>query len=152
MIVKKLISNKTKLYHLKSEDIIRSIHFNSLISITDFFILKGEGVTRNRYIDLVNDYYALIFENKGKFNKKSSLDNYKRYILPCGLYLERKQFFISSHSLWRCIIFGMILDFVLYLTISKSIFLPVFTFLLLIYGLKKRADAKTKNKYFNYRY
>ncbi|MEW7291563.1 hypothetical protein [Aquimarina sp. 2304DJ70-9] len=155
-----LIAQKNKLIKLIKEfnntkSIKKRIHFYSLLNITDMLTDKQNKKRPEELRKQIYDYYQLIFNKNLQFDKFESLENYTKYIFPSGEYMIYNYKFISMYALHRFILLGVILDLILVAWNNFWLLgypIPVFTFVLVCFGLYRRYRAKKKKKYFAHKY
>ncbi|WP_025666919.1 hypothetical protein [Aquimarina megaterium] len=151
-----LIAQKNKLINLLNEmddanSIKKSIHFYSLLNITDMLTNMKNKKRPKELRQQIFDYYELIFNKNLEFNKFESIENYTKFIFPSGKYMIYNYGFKSTHGLYNFIILGVILDIILVGWSEFWLFgypIPIFTCILIFLGLYRRYHAKKKKKYF----
>ena len=151
-----LIAQKNKLINLlnkldNTKSIKKSIHFYSLLNITDMLIDKKNKKRPEELRKQIYEYYELIFTENLQFDKLESLENYTTYIFPSGEYMIYNYGFTSMYALHRFILLAIVLDLILVGWNNFWLFgypIPIFTFTLTVLGFYRRYQAKKKKKYF----
>lgn len=151
-----LIAQKNKLINLlnkldNTNSIKKSIHFYSLLNITDILTDKKNKKRPEELRHQIYEYYELIFNKNLEFNKFDSIENYTKFIFPSGKYMISNYGFKSTHSLYNRTILGIISDLILVGWNNFWLFgypIPIFTFTLTVLGFYRRYQAKKKKKYF----
>ncbi len=127
------------------------VHFQSVINISQEIIQLNNceaDALKNlilEYFDIVReiDYSNDTYINDIHDKKKKSLNLYHKYIIPVGKYLVKERRLRPDLPLGMSLIFGIILDIVIYYFISKNL-IPLITILIFILALIVK-DKRRKN-------
>ena len=154
-LVNEKLSEFISNYENASERTKELIHYKSVINVSreiirfnnseanglkDLIIVYIESV---KDIDYENDTFVYDINDK----RKKSLELYKKYIEPNGLYLISKSEFRPGLPLFFYLIIGIFLDFIIYKFVSKS-FAPLATILIIILGFFKEVKKRKGKKMF----
>ena len=153
ILAEKLESFKNR-FASESNEIKNQVHYQSVINITSQLVKIANKKETEPYKLASFAFFDNIEKLDFPLGKSESMELYKNYVLYTGQYLIRKKDFRSSWDILKYIGIGILADFIAYY-LTKSMlgfYLPVFTLIFVILGLRSQRTKKIKMQYFGIGY
>ena len=121
-------------------------HFNSVLNAYNELMNSSNEELNTYKQKLLYFFYELSELEYELNNRHKSVELFREYLKPIGVYLIRKRKFTSRTSLHVYIIIGIIIDFALiyFIDIYKY---PIFSLFSIILGLVERRNAIKNMRY-----
>lgn len=132
-------------------DIAKLTHLYSLHNLVSGINNEYESNIVHKLKESLYEYINILKALNAPISKLESANFYKKYIYPSGYQLERKGKIYSKYRWHLNIIIGIIFDLICYVLLQqffKTIYIPIFSIVFIVRGVKKKKKAIAEGKYY----
>ncbi|UKM66628.1 hypothetical protein GSB9_03218 [Flavobacteriaceae bacterium GSB9] len=150
-VLKEKLEEFINLFESETEEIKKQIHFNSTLNIINQLLKFHNNKESEKYKSLMADYIDELKVTDLPTGKKTSLDLYGKYVLKSGQFLTIERDFRNNNgNLIKYLGFGIVLDLLVYYFLNSRLpfYLPIFTLIFTILGVRKKKKMITDKKSF----
>lgn len=135
----------------KANDKIKSqVNYKSVNNIVQQLLKITTREENERFKDLMILYFQKVKDENYPTGVLFRDKVYNNYLLKVGNYLMKRKSFQSGSNLIVTIVFGLIIDSIIYYFTKNliSFYIPIVTILFAFLGIKSKRNAIKENRYF----